>query len=386
MVDIPITAQTRTTLVALSQARALIDASSKRITTGLRVSSPLDGVSAFFDAQELSTRTVNLLAAKERLTNAAIITGGTVASLDEIITLLNTAKSLVTAAKGGAVSGVVSTTSTGNVVSSEAADVTDTISGAADGDTFKITHDGTTTVITNSAASTFTSIVAQIEAISGITASVSDGNAIVITAADGNDINVNDDTNDLATDLGLASSTNGTVATNTTRSSAETQFDLIRTKITTLVGAASFLGTNLISSSPDDLTVALNESRGDELTVTGVATSSSDLSLTSVDALGSFATDAGITITIAEIDAALTTVNTTRSAISTGGSIIASRLGFIDGLTDLIDDGIHKLTGTNLDEEAANLLALQTRHDLSITSVGLFFKEGTVLTTLLQLG
>jgi hypothetical protein len=39
-----------------------------------------------------------------------------------------------------------------------------------------------------------------------------------------------------------------------------------------------------------------------------------------------------------------------------------------------------------LDEEAANLLALQTRHDLSVTSVGLFFKEGTVLTTLLQLG
>ena len=65
--DIPITAQTRTTLVALRQARTLIDASSKRITTGLRVSSPFDGVSAFFDAQDLSARTVNLLKAKERL-------------------------------------------------------------------------------------------------------------------------------------------------------------------------------------------------------------------------------------------------------------------------------------------------------------------------------
>ena len=93
MADIPITAQTRTTLAALSQARTLIDASSKRITTGLRVSSPFDGVAAFFDAQELSTRTVNLLEAKERLTNAAVITGGTVTSLDEIISLLNTAKS-----------------------------------------------------------------------------------------------------------------------------------------------------------------------------------------------------------------------------------------------------------------------------------------------------
>lgn len=385
MADIPITTQTRITLAALSQARTLIDASSKRITTGLRVSSPFDGVAAFFDAQELSTRSVNLLEAKERLTNAAVITGGTVTSLDEIISLLNTAKSLVTAAKGGAVSGAESTTSTGNVVSNVGADVTDTI-GVADGDAFKIVHDGTTTVITNSANSTFTSIVAQISAISGITASVSDGNAIVITAADGNDINVIDDTNQLGTDLGLASSTNGTVATNTTRSSAETQFDLIRTKITTLVGAASFLGTNLISSSPDDLIVALNEDHGDELTVSGVATSSSDLSLTTVDELGKFATDEGIEVTIAQIDAALTTVNTTRSAISTDSSIIDSRLDFIDGLTDLIDDGVNKLTATDLDEEAANLLALQTRHDLSVTSVGLFFKEGTVLTRLLQLG
>tara|TARA_B100000676_G_C18059931_1_gene837053 strand:- start:1126 stop:2286 length:1161 start_codon:yes stop_codon:yes gene_type:complete len=385
MAEIPITSQTRTTLTALTRARELINASSKRITTGLRISDPLDGVSAFFDAQELSTRTINLIETKERLTNAAVITGGTIASLDEIISLLNTAKSLVTAAKGGAVSGAESTTSTGNVVSSAGADVTDTISGAVDGDSFKVTHNGTSTIITNSAGSTFTSLAAQISAISGLSASVSDGSALVITAADGNDINIIDETNNLATDLGLSSSTNGTVATNTTRSSAETQFDLIRTKITSLVGAASFLGTNLISSSPDDLVVALNENHGDDLTVSGVATSSSALNLTAVDALGSFATDDGIETTIAEIDAALTTVNNTRSAINTDDSIIASRLDFVDGLTDLIDDGIEKLTGTDLDEESASLLALQTRHDLSITSVGLFFKEGTALTKLLQL-
>jgi len=385
MVDIPITAQTRTTLLALNQAKALIDASSKRITTGLRVASPFDGVSAFFDAQDLSTRTVNLLKTKERLTDAAVVTGGTVANLDEITSLLNTAKSLVTAAKGSAVSGAVSTTSTGDVVTTALADVTDTIAGAVDDDSFTITHDGTSTVITNTAGSTFTSIVAQIEAISGLSASVSDGNAIVITAADGNDININDTTNNLATDLGLASSSNGTVATNTTRSSAETQFDLIRANITSLVGESGFLGTNLLKSSPDDLVVALNESGGNDLTVSGVASTSSALSLTAVDALGSFATDTGIDITIAEIDAALTTVNTTRSAISTDDSIIASRLSFVDGLVDLLGEGVDRLVGTDLDEESANLLALQTRHDLSVTGVGLFFREGTVLTTLLQL-
>ena len=386
MIDIPITAQTRTTLAALNQARALIDASSKRITTGLRISSPFDGVSAYFDAQDLSTRTANLLETKERLTEAAVVTGGTVATLDEIIGLLNQAKSLVTAAQGGAVSGAVSTTATGNTVSSASADVTDTISGASDNDSFTVTHNGTSTVITNTSGSTFTSLVAQINAISSLTATVSDGNAIVITAADGNDINIANTTNHLATDLGLASSTNGSVATNTTRSSAETQFDLIRTNITSLAGEAGFLGTNLINSSPDDLIVALNESGGNELTVSGVNSTSSALSLTAVDALDSFATDTGIINTIAEIDAALTTVNTTRSAINTDDGIINSRLDFVDGLIDLLDDGVDKLIATDLDEESANLLALQTRHDLSVTGLGLFFKEGTVLTTLLQLG
>ena len=53
MAEIPITSQTRTTLTALTRARELINASSKRITTGLRISDPLDGVSAFFDAQEV---------------------------------------------------------------------------------------------------------------------------------------------------------------------------------------------------------------------------------------------------------------------------------------------------------------------------------------------
>ncbi len=386
MVDVPITAQTRTTLIALAEAKALIDASSKRITTGLKIASPFDGISAFFDAKDLSTRTTNLLNTKEKLTDAAVVTGGTLASLDEIISLLNTAKSLATAAKGGSVSGATSTTVTGDVVTTEAADITDTIAGADDGDTFNITHDGTTTTITNNAAETFTSLVAQIEAISGLSATVSDGAAIVITASDGQDINITTGVGNLATDLGLASSSNGTVATNATRSSAETQFDLILTQITDIVGEASYLGTNLIKSTPDTLTVALNESGGNELSITGTASTVAALSLTSVDALDSFATDTGIEATITEIDAALTTLNTTRSGIATDDSIVSSRLDFIDGLVSVLDEGVDQLVGTDLDEETANLLALQTRHDLSVTGVGLFFKEGTILTTLLQLG
>jgi flagellin len=390
MVDFPLASPTQRNLSSLVQAKQLIDASSRRITTGLRVSSPLEGVAAFFDAKELTTRSAQLLNSKEKLADAAEVTGGTIADIDEITSLLTTAKLLAAAAKGGAVSGATATTATGDTVTTEAADVTDTLVLAgkttADDDSFTITHDGTTTTITNTAGSTFTSLVAQIDGIADLSATVSDGNAIVITASDGEDIIISNATNTLASDLGLSSSTNGIVATNASRSSAETQLDLTLSKISKLVGESSYSGTNLLKTEPDTLTVALNENGGNVFDLTGVASTVSALSLTEVDAANLYATDTGIDSSIAEIDAAIATLARTRATISTGDSIINSRLEFANEFIDLLGEGADRLIATNLDEEQANLLALQTRHDLSATGIGLFFQNGTILTSILHSG
>ena len=99
---------------------------------------------------------------------------------------------------------------------------------------------------------------------------MSDGNALIITAADGKDITIANNVNDLATDLGLATSTNGTEASNDTRRSAETQFDLVRTQIDNLATDSTTLGTNLLQSSPDSHTVILNEDGSSTLTIAGV--------------------------------------------------------------------------------------------------------------------
>jgi flagellin len=384
MVDFPLASPTRRNLSSLVQAKQLIEASSRRIATGLRVSSPLEGVAAFFDAKELSTRATQLLNSKEEMTDAAVVTGGTLADIDEITSLLTTAKLLAAAAKGGAVSGATATTVSSNTVTDASADITDTISGASDGDAFSVTHDGTTTAITNSSGSTFDSLVAQIHAISGLTATVSDGNAILISASDGLDITIGNTTNDLATDLGLSSSTNGIIATNATRSSAETQFDLTLSKISLLVGKSSYLGTNLLKTDPDTLELALNEHGGDIFELTGVASTVTALSLTEVDSINLYATDAGIDASILEIDAAITALSQTRSSISTGASIINSRLVFASALVDVLNEGAERLVATNLDEEQANLVALQTRHNLSASGIGMFFQNGNILTTILH--
>lgn len=380
MADFPIVnARLRSTLIGVHQARQLIEISSKRLATGLRVSSPFEGVGAYFDASALNSRAARLLTIKDEITNGAIVTAGTVAALDDVIAIVEAMKAEANSALG------VSTTISSNTVTTALADVTDTVTGAIDDDAFTIAHDGTTTTITNTAGSTFTSIAAQIDAISDLTATVSDGNEIVITAVDGKDITITESVNDFAADLGIASSTNGTFITSALRQVAESNFDDLRDQISRIIGAATFLGTNLISSSPGSLTVQLADNATSTVTISGVSSSASSLSITAVDTAGSFATNAGIEASIAELDAALVTLGETKATFETKDFILDSRSQFVQNLIELLGEGALKLTGADLEEESATVLALQTRHDLAIVQIDSVFESEKTLANLLRL-
>ncbi|MFQ5618184.1 MAG: hypothetical protein ACE5FR_04360 [Rhodospirillales bacterium] len=385
MADINLSLATRTTLVQVQRARALIDATAERLSTGVRVSA-VTNATAFFDARSLTDRAGDLLGIKDKISTAASTVGAAVAAIDSVISLVNQMRGLAVSVKGGAVSGAVATTVTGNVVTTASNTVTSEIAGAEDNDSFDITHNGTTTTIVNQAGDTFTAIRDKINAISGLTATVSDGTALVITAADGRDIVITNNVNDLATDLGLATSTNGTVATNTLRAAAETQFDSLRVQVDNLVNDTTFLGVNLLKASPDTLTVKFNESGTASLTVSGIASNSTTLGISAVDSADSFATDAGIDTTVAQLDAALTTLRTTQSTLGGNNTLINTRLAFTENLINTLEEGSAKLINADLNEEAANLLALQTRHDLALGALSLSFNNGSAIFTLLQLG
>ncbi|MCH6591237.1 MAG: hypothetical protein IH806_12165 [Proteobacteria bacterium] len=385
MADINLSLATRTTLLQVQRARALIDATAQRMSTGVRVS-VITNATAFFDARSLTDRAGDLLGIKDKISEAASTVGAAVAAIDSIISLVNQMRGLAVSVKGGAVSGAVATTVTGNVVTDASKKVTSEIAGAENNDSFDITYNGTTTTIVNQNGDTFDDIRDKIEAISGLTATVSDGNPLVITAADGQDIVITNNVNDLATDLGLATSTNGSLATNTLRAAAETQFDSLRTQIDNLVNDTTFLGVNLLKASPDSLTVTFNEDGTAKLTVSGIASDSTALAISAVDSADSFATDAGIDTIVAQLDAALTTLRTTQSTLGGNNALINIRLTFTENLITTLENGAAKLINADLNEEAANLLALQTRHDLALAALGLSFDNGTAIFALLQLG
>ena len=385
MADINLSLATRTTLLQVQRTRALINATANRLSTGVRVSA-ITNATAFFDARSLTDRAGDLLGIKDKISGAASTVGAAVAAIDSIISLVNQMRGLAVSVKGGAVSGAVPTTVTGNVVTSAGKKVTSEIAGAENNDSFDITYNGTTTTIVNQNGDTFNDIRDKINAISGLTATVSDGNPLVITAADGQDIVITNNVNDLATDLGLATSTNGTLATNTLRAAAETQFDSLRTQIDNLVNDTTFLGVNLLKALPDSLTVKFNEDGTASLAVAGIASDSTALGISAVDSADSFATDAGIDTIVAQLDAALTTLRTTQSTLGGNNTLINIRLTFTENLINTLEDGAAKLINADLEEEAANLLALQIRHDLALGALGLSFDNGSAIFALLQLG
>jgi flagellin-like hook-associated protein FlgL len=72
---------------------------------------------------------------------------------------------------------------------------------------------------------------------------------------------------------------------------------------------------------------------------------------------------------ISELDAALTTLRTQASNLGSNVALLQTRFDFTNEYVNTLDDGASKLTLADLNEEGANLLALQTRQQLGIQSL-----------------
>jgi flagellin-like hook-associated protein FlgL len=67
---------------------------------------------------------------------------------------------------------------------------------------------------------------------------------------------------------------------------------------------------------------------------------------------------------ITELEAALSTLRVSASTLGSNISLLKTRLDFTESFVDTLEAGASKFTLANLNEEGANLLALQTRQAL----------------------
>jgi flagellin len=156
-------------------------------------------------------------------------------------------------------------------------------------------------------------------------------------------------------------------ADTTVRAGLATQFDAIRTQIDQLSADAGFNGINLLGGN--NLTVTLNETGTSSVTVTGVTFNSAGLTIAA--AANAWAADADITAAASTLTAALTTLRSQSQSFSTNLSTVQIRQDFTKAMINTLQTGADSLTLADSNEEGANLLALQTRQQLSTTALSL---------------
>ena len=83
------------------------------------------------------------------------------------------------------------------------------------------------------------------------------------------------------------------------------------------------------------------------------------------------AATAAIETSVTEVDKAVSTLRSMASEFGNNYSIVQSREDFTENLINVLTEGADKLTLADMNEESANMLALQTRQQLAINSLSL---------------
>ncbi|MCQ2914628.1 MAG: hypothetical protein MJ247_05480 [Alphaproteobacteria bacterium] len=197
--------------------------------------------------------------------------------------------------------------------------------------------------------------------IPGVSAEINSDGKMVIKSSEGDDLVIS---GDLAEKLGVSgAATNG----NNERAQYAEQFNGVLSQIDQLVSDTSYKGINLLKG--DSLTVVFNESRTSTLELKGVTFDSTGLGL--VASKGEWKLTADIDESLDQITKATSMLRAQASNFGQNLSTVQIRQDFTENMINELQTGADKLTLADNNEEAANMLALQTRQSLATKSLSL---------------
>lgn len=213
---------------------------------------------------------------------------------------------------------------------------------------------------------TVKSLMDSINAVEGLEAKINDAGKLVITSSDGSDLIIGDKGGTLAQDLGIMGvSTNGSE----TRATYAKQFDDILTQINEIVGNddTGYKGVNLLNGG--SLTVNFNESRTSTLAIEGKTLNTKGLGLSTTQNSWRDSTD--IEYSLSQVEASITRLEDASSEFAQNLSIVQTRQDFTESMVNVLQTGSDNLTLADMNEEAANMLALQVRQQLATNALSL---------------
>lgn len=189
--------------------------------------------------------------------------------------------------------------------------------------------------------------------------------------------------NQSTSDLDVAGVTNGVVTGsgtsniggNDVRKNLAKQFNDLRDQLDKFADDASFNGINLLRG--DKLKLTFNETGTSTIEIqakdeSGAATSVNTTAL-GIDTVSDadFDSDAGIDSKLDVLKGSLDSLRSQSSTFGSNLSVVENRQDFTKNMINTLETGAANLTLADTNEEAANLLALQTRQQLSSSALSM---------------
>jgi flagellin-like hook-associated protein FlgL len=171
-------------------------------------------------------------------------------------------------------------------------------------------------------------------------------------------------------------------ALNSTTSATElsgltTQYNELVRQLNNTQSDASYKGVNFLKGTTT-MTVNFNEQASTSLVMSGFDGSALGLAISGGTATGSGSLTSANLSTSSNLDNIETTINNALATLRTNSatlaanlSILTTRQQFITDMVNTLMDGAGKLTNADTNEEGANMLLLQTRQQLGVTSLSL---------------
>lgn len=389
----------RSNLLSLIDTAGLRDQTQNRLSTGKRVNSALDNPGNFFSASQLNGRAADITNLLDGIGNAVQTLQAADNGITAIIKVVTNMQAIARQAQGSAstlarLNGLTPKDTSGTPTALTGSSLL-TDSGFAVGKVVTLTT-GTnrTTTLTVAAGTTVQDLMDAVNnntASTGTAVGTAVGTGVALGSAAGADAKASltpdgrllieavgtqplsittDDTAVALRNLGFDATNSslpaGTV--NPTRTDISVQFGELRRQIDQLAKDAGYNGVNLLDG--DTLQAMFNEKQTSSLTITGARLSTTkDLAIK--PASNNLQTDKDINDALNDLTFAMNKLRAQSSAFGSNLALVQIRQKFTQDLANTLKTGADNLTLADMNEEGANMLALQTRQQLSTQALSL---------------
>ena len=360
MSDISLTASMRSNLLSLQNTQSLMDQTQDRLSTGKKVNSAIDNPSSYYTAQSLTNRASDLESLLDSMGQGIQTIQAANEGIEAITSFVEQAKAVANTARDTSMKAEL-----------EAGSFT-----AFDGDvTVKIGEKEYKVAVTSADQDDADAMATKLngDTTSGLQAALTAAN-LEFAASDDGKLVLKGKDGAAVKDVNVSVSGNASVSMSGTinpdaRDSSITQYNEIMEQINQLAADSSYKGVNLLKDG-ESLKIVFNEDRSSSITVEGKSADMTGLGLKTVSE-ADWSTNDGVDETITAIEGAVSKLRDMASEFGNNYSIVQTRQDFTENLINVLEEGADNLTLADMNEESANMLALQTRQQLAINSLSL---------------